>query len=157
MKAPNVIANALRACGIDDPERAEVMEIMDALRAAGYVIVHAPTIYHKGPNDTDASMLRTAADKAESARYPVGGSNVGRAVASVLREVAQQIEGAKCKHCGLLIEKRPEKSLDWLHAEGDQQGMHTCALNPYGFHAEPVGAPCSDHPANPCNGSRALT
>lgn len=62
-----------------------------------------------------------------------------------------------CKHCGLRIEKRPAKSADWLHAEGAQQGKHTCALSPYGFHAEPMSAPCGDHPANPCNGSHKLT
>lgn len=40
-KAPNVIAEALRDCGVDNPERVEVMQIMDALRDAGYVIVDA--------------------------------------------------------------------------------------------------------------------
>lgn len=63
---------------------------------------------------------------------------------------------AVCKHCDLKIEKRPDKSRDWMHAEGLQQGKHTCAVSPYGFHAEPVGAPCSDHPANPCNGARGF-
>jgi hypothetical protein len=59
-----------------------------------------------------------------------------------------------CKHCGLAL------SLDgygnWRHTEGDQRGKFTCALDLYGFHAEPVGTPCGDHPANPCNGSREL-
>lgn len=59
-----------------------------ALRKAGYAIVRVPDIAFKGPHDTNGSMLITAAEKAESARYPVGGSNVGRAVAQVLREVA---------------------------------------------------------------------
>lgn len=64
------------------------------------------------------------------------------------------VDVATCKHCLLRIGKQPEKSADWLHAEGAQQGKHTCALDPYGFHAEPVGTACSTHPANPCNGSR---
>lgn len=62
--------------------------IKAALREAGYAIVRVPDIPHKGPHDTNGTMLITAAEKAESARYPVGGSNVGRAVAQVLREVA---------------------------------------------------------------------
>lgn len=61
---------------------------ISSLRAAGYAVVRVPDIAHKGPHDTNGSMLITAAEKAESARYPVGGSNVGRAVAQVLREVA---------------------------------------------------------------------
>lgn len=61
-----------------------------------------------------------------------------------------------CKHCELRIEKRLEKSLDWLHAEGVQAGKYTCAIDPYGFHAEPVGEPCGDHPANPCNGALGI-
>ncbi len=63
---------------------------------------------------------------------------------------------AECKHCHLTIEKT-EKSSSWKHAQGVQQGKFTCGVDPYGFHAEPVGSPCSDHPANPCNGSRGLT
>lgn len=63
---------------------------------------------------------------------------------------------AVCKHCDLRIERRPAKSRSWLHAEGLQQGMHTCAVSPYGFHAEPVGTPCGDHPANACNGARGF-
>jgi hypothetical protein len=58
-----------------------------------------------------------------------------------------------CKHCELRIQQRPG-SPDWVHAEGDQCCKHTCALDPYGYHAEPVGAPCGNHPANPCNGAR---
>lgn len=68
---------------------AEIAEhAMKKLREAGYAVVHVPDIAYKGPHDTNGSMLITAAEKAESARYPVGGSNVGRAVAQVLREVA---------------------------------------------------------------------
>lgn len=62
--------------------------IIDALRGDGYAIVNVPDIPFKGPRDTNGSLLIGAADKAESARYPVGGSGVGAAVAQVLREVA---------------------------------------------------------------------
>lgn len=62
-------------------------DVLGAIRGAGYAIVRVPEIAHKGPHDTNGSMLITAADKAERC-YPVGGSNVGRAVAQVLREVA---------------------------------------------------------------------
>lgn len=66
-------------------------KIIAALATAGFAVVKMPIIAYKGPHDTDASMLYTAAAKAESARYPVGGSNVGRAVAQVLRDVADQM------------------------------------------------------------------
>ena len=59
-----------------------------------------------------------------------------------------------CKHCN-----EPLKRLDngqHLHAAGLQAGMGRCALKPYGFMAEPIGTPCGDHPANPCNGSRGI-
>ncbi|QBP31186.1 hypothetical protein SEA_ARGIE_69 [Mycobacterium phage Argie] len=60
-----------------------------------------------------------------------------------------------CKHCDDRIAVTPRSS-DFVHIEGDQQGKHTCAVEPYGFHAEPVDLPCGDHPANPCNGSRGM-
>lgn len=60
-----------------------------------------------------------------------------------------------CKHCNDQIAMTPQSS-SFVHIEGWQQGKHTCAVKPYGFHAEPIGAPCSDFPANPCNGSRGI-
>lgn len=63
------------------------------LAEEGYAIVRMPVVAFKGPNDTDAGMLLTAAERAEAARFIVGGSNVGRAVAQVLREVAEQMQG----------------------------------------------------------------
>ena len=63
---------------------------------------------------------------------------------------------ARCKHCKLKISSRSHDRIDWIHVQGDQMGKHTCALEPYGFHAEPEGAPCSDFSANPCNGSRGI-
>lgn len=68
--------------------------ILADLRRAGFAVVHVPEIAFKGPHDTNGTMLITAAEKAESARYPVGGSNVGRAVAQVLREVAAAADSA---------------------------------------------------------------
>ncbi|MDP7706819.1 hypothetical protein [Mycobacterium sp. TY815] len=87
--AREIIAEAIHH-QIDTTESFE--EIADTaigdLRTAGYAIVRVPDIACRGPHDTNGTMLLTAAEKAESARYPVGGSNVGRAVAQVLREVA---------------------------------------------------------------------
>lgn len=60
-----------------------------------------------------------------------------------------------CKHCSDRIAITP-KSRSYVHVEGLQAGKHTCAVEPYGFHAEPIGAACSDNPANPCNGSRGI-
>lgn len=61
---------------------------------------------------------------------------------------------ATCKHCG---EGIADDGSGYVHVTGQHQlGMHRCALDPYGFHAEPVGTPCGDHPANPCNGSRGI-
>jgi hypothetical protein len=61
-----------------------------------------------------------------------------------------------CKHCNDCI-ALTTRSGNHIHVEGWQEGKGTCAVSPYGFHAEPVGAPCGDKPQNPCNGSRGLT
>lgn len=59
-----------------------------------------------------------------------------------------------CKHCaGPIYRSSKTTTRDWVHSDGDQAGRHTCPVSPYGFHAEPVGTECSDHPANPCNGA----
>lgn len=47
-----------------------------AVAAAGIAAIPLPTVAFKGPYDTDASMFRHAADRAETC-YPIGGSNRG--------------------------------------------------------------------------------
>lgn len=74
-------------------------DILYALKQARIAVVEVPVVAHKGPNDTDASVLLTAAAKAESAQYPVGGSNVGRAVGVLLRAVSESI--------GVTAEEKP--------------------------------------------------
>jgi hypothetical protein len=60
-----------------------------------------------------------------------------------------------CKHCGGPIHRSDKTTTrDWVHSDGAHARLHTCPVNPYGFHAEPVGTPCDDNPANPCNGAR---
>lgn len=71
------------------------------------------------------------------------------------RDQRRGAEPEPCKHCDDRIAIMAF-SRDYVHIEGLQAGKHTCAVSPYGFHAEPVGAPCSDNPANPCNGSRGI-
>lgn len=58
----------------------------------GTVTIPAPTVAHKGPHDTDASMVRNAADRL-AAGYPPGGSNLTHAVVTVLRDVADAHDG----------------------------------------------------------------
>ena len=70
--------------------------VLAALRSAGYAVVHAPAIQYKGLCDTDASLLRGAATRAEGG-YPVGGSNVTRAVVKILLAVATAAEKAEEK------------------------------------------------------------
>ena len=61
-----------------------------------------------------------------------------------------------CKHCGEDIQICGNSG-SYVHITGPYQvGMHTCALSPYGFYAEPVGVPCSTFAANPRNGSRGI-
>lgn len=62
-----------------------------------------------------------------------------------------------CKHCDGPIQQSPTAGNSWVHSDGWQRRLHNCPVDPYGFHAEPVGTPCSDHPANPCNGARGIT
>ncbi len=69
------------------------------------------------------------------------------------RDPRRGAEPVPCKHCGDRI-AIVAFSRGYVHIEGDQAGKHTCAIEPYGFHAEPVGTECSTNPANPCNGSR---
>ena len=58
-----------------------------------------------------------------------------------------------CKHCGLPVARvSGEGSPYYVHAEGPQRHKMTCALDPYGFNAEPVGADCE----RICNGSRGI-
>ena len=59
-----------------------------------------------------------------------------------------------CKHCGEPLTRQANGN--HTHAAGLQAGKGRCALSPYGFMAEPIGTPCGDHPANPCNGSRGI-
>lgn len=59
---------------------------------AGTATVPAPVVAHKGPHDTDASMMRNAAGRL-AAGYPVGGSNLTHAVVTVLADVADALEG----------------------------------------------------------------
>ncbi|WP_280420017.1 hypothetical protein [Nocardia carnea] len=61
-----------------------------------------------------------------------------------------------CKHCVGAIHQSVKAGGGWVHSDGAQCGLHTCPVDPYGFHAEPVGVPCSDHPANPCLGARGV-
>ena len=64
---------------------------------------------------------------------------------------------AVCKHCrGSIHRSDKTTTRAWVHSDGDRAGMHTCPVNPYGFHAEPVGTECGDNPANPCNGARGM-
>lgn len=51
-----------------------------------------------------------------------------------------------CKHCGLqiltVVADPGRRRNTWVHADGEQRGKGTCALDPYGFIAGPVGDPC---------------
>lgn len=93
MRAENVIEqHYIGGSSIDTPlcvcgKMWEPRHVIAELREAGYAVVRVPDIAFKSPYDTNGSMLISAADNAERC-YPVGGSNVGRAVAQVLREVA---------------------------------------------------------------------
>jgi hypothetical protein len=75
--------------------------VLSVLTTNGWALVPPPSIAFKGPRDTDASMFLVAADKAESAKYPVGGSNVGRAVADILRQVAAAVSPTQRCTCAV--------------------------------------------------------
>jgi hypothetical protein len=69
---------------------------VDPIRDAGHddvigVLRAAARHPHKGPNDSDASMLREAAKRAAGG-FPVGGSWTQATSAKVLRLVADLIE-----------------------------------------------------------------
>ncbi|AXF51616.1 hypothetical protein CONSTELLA_126 [Mycobacterium phage Constella] len=57
-----------------------------------------------------------------------------------------------CKHCGERVVQRSDAGeCYWTHATGAHAGKHRCAVEPYGYNAEPSGTPCSG-PPNACAG-----
>lgn len=51
---------------------------------------------------------------------------------------------ARCKHCKeWIVETTSGRNVNWHHGSGAQLGKGICALEPYGYQAEPEGAPCS--------------
>lgn len=64
------------------------------------------------------------------------------------------MEAPICKHC---YEELRDCGTYHVHASGAHEGKVMCALDPYGFQAEPQGFPCGTNPANPCNGARGVT
>jgi hypothetical protein len=96
MSAAEVIEQAHRSAGGTwwpgaHDHAAVASHILDALQAAGYAIVELPSVAHKGPNDTDASMFRRAANNLENGRY-IGGGNVQAAIIRLLRSAADAAE-----------------------------------------------------------------
>jgi hypothetical protein len=59
-----------------------------------YVIVGRPEISYKGPNDTDQSMLRSAADRLEKG-FSLGGGNLRATVIALLRDAANAIDASE--------------------------------------------------------------
>jgi hypothetical protein len=64
---------------------------MERLATNRYAIVEIPAVAHKGPNDTDASAFRAAAERLDGG-YEPGGSNLKRAISRLLRSTADAIE-----------------------------------------------------------------
>lgn len=68
---------------------------LDALKAAGYVVIELPTVVYKGPHDTDAKFFRQVADRMEWPTNRIdylGGSNVRQAVRQLLVAAADAAE-----------------------------------------------------------------
>lgn len=59
--------------------------------SAHRISVVAPVVAHKGPHDTDASLLRKAARSLERG-YELGGSNLTAAVVELLRSTAESLD-----------------------------------------------------------------
>lgn len=55
------------------------------------IVVTAPVVAFKGPHDTDASMFLEAAKRLDGG-YPIGGSNLARAVSQLLRSAAAALQ-----------------------------------------------------------------
>lgn len=64
--------------------------VLSALKASGYAVVKVPAVAHKGPHDTDASMYVEAARRLDDG-YGIGGGNLTRAVAKLLRLVSEAV------------------------------------------------------------------
>lgn len=72
-------------------------ERVTELEATLAAIRKAANVAYPGPHDTDAGLMRIAADHLEHG-YPVGGSNLTAAVIRVLREVATALDSAPADH-----------------------------------------------------------
>jgi len=75
-----------------DWEREHAGHQVDALAAAGFAVVKVPIVAHKGPHDTDRSMLLRAADNLDQG-YPAGGQHVSAAIAELIRSAAHAEAG----------------------------------------------------------------
>ena len=78
------------------------------------------TVSHKGPNDTDAALLRIAAEHLRR-NQRVGGSNLSDAVARVITEVATLLE----QHPPL-VDPRLGDEVRW---KGTQLNAFVCAVD----------------------------
>ncbi len=76
-------------CAGDGRDHAEYR--LSGPRDPGTVLIEAPSVNHKGPYDTDASMFRGAADKLRRG-YEPGGGNVKEAIAKLLVRVADALD-----------------------------------------------------------------
>ncbi len=108
------------------------------------------TVSHKGPYDTDAALLRIAAENLRR-NLPVGGSNLSDAVARVITEVASLLEQhppLREPRLGAEVEKRGTLlsaivcAVDWpgrhvsLNYRGDPPSVVRRRLSFADFHAQ---------------------
>jgi hypothetical protein len=93
MSAHDVIKQELETVAGFDTITTYAQRVLDALKRSGYAVVELPTVAHKGPNDTDASMFRRAAKNLEDGRY-IGGGNLQAAIIRLLRSAADAAERA---------------------------------------------------------------
>lgn len=84
-------AFAVCRCGAKPTEDAHPKHVAEAVTAAGLAVIQLPVVAHKGPNDTDASAFRDAADRLDGG-YSPGGSNTKRAISQLLRAAADAAE-----------------------------------------------------------------
>lgn len=111
MSAAEVIAEALRSCGIEESEKVEVPDVLDALKAAGYAVVELPKPGELSDHHSDGDVVFYYGQAGEIQTHPGEiwdneGQTVPPAVArewaAALLAAADAAEPAPDPHAGQL-------------------------------------------------------
>jgi len=136
-KTANRTLHWLQDRGFLDCFHRGVRSANESLRKAAIYSLGDPFTLREGGHVVEEDVtIRSTPDKGDETVAPL----------SEPEPIAKRAKDGKtpCKHCGVPITLNGRT---WVHVEGYQAGKHTCALDPYGYGAAPIGVPCE----RPCS------